>query len=155
MEPKGHVLPFCSRITLERPQSWVMKDRQQQAKNWQTFRTFCEIRGVTDKVSRRLMTQRWSVQIRPPQPNNPMGWKEPPPCGPFPSPGVTQKLVQRGTNSASATEPRRHKGHYQTEAGQARPGGGVAGAERATRTAASIPQPGQSSTAIEIGRAHV
>jgi hypothetical protein len=45
-------------------------------------------------------------------------------------------------------ERSRHKGHYQSGPGPAGADGGVAGAERATRTASLIPPPGQSSTAI-------
>ena len=71
-----------------------------------------------------------------------------------PSAGFVQRdfFTHRGIvcclSPARRRDARKGPLHYQAGPGPAGPGGGVAGAERATRTAASIPQPGQSSTAI-------
>ena len=61
---------------------------------------------------------------------------------------ATPRIHKAGSTTAPGSEHRRHEGHCQTGPGPARPGGGVAGGARAMRTAAAIPQPGQSSTAI-------
>ncbi len=54
---------------------------------------------------------------------------------------LQQIIVEGRQRLQHRREHRRHKGHCQTGPEPAGPGGGVAGAERATRTAASIPQP--------------